>query len=125
MLVSSIILGISIVGIVGLLVYKATSKNVAQNSFRDIEDLELEEKLNLLKEEALDGIAKVGESLGKNLNLAYNRGLSNMKSSRIGETVRGRGVLKKKETSSNFLKDVTEHKEKIREELNGDSHTTE
>jgi predicted GNAT family acetyltransferase len=115
MLVSSIILGISILGIVSLLIYKErTSDDPSQP-----EDFELEEKLNVLKNEGLKVISKAGKYVGKNAYLAYNRGLSNVKNTRITEMIKGKGILKKKATSSDFLKDVSEYKEKVREELNG------
>jgi hypothetical protein len=115
MIVSSIILGLSIIGIVSLLIYKGRNSDDSSNP----EDFELEKKLNILKNEGLKVISKAGEYVGKNANLAYNRGLSNVKNTKLTEMVRGKGVLKKKATSSDFLRDVSEYKEKVREELNG------
>jgi len=63
----------------------------------------------------------IGISLSKNfikgLVLIYSKGVSKIKSTKVSNFLEGRGVLVERDSTSDFLKDVKEHRDKVREEL--------
>jgi hypothetical protein len=117
----SILLGISIIGVftLPLLRILRPEQNTGEGILlRD----HLRKKIGQAKNVTLE-VAKISsQKAGKHLSLAYNKSLTVIKKTKLPALVKGRGILKKKDTASSFLRDVQEHKDKVREELlNGES----
>ena len=126
MLFWSILLGISIVGVFALPIFRILKprQNLEEDSLlRDHLQKKLGDAKNLAQEVAMTSSVEVG----KGLSMVYNKGLSIIKKTRFSALIKGKGILKKKEVTSSFLRDVKEHRDKIREELtsNGNSGDVE
>ncbi|MBO06113.1 MAG: hypothetical protein CMI58_03635 [Parcubacteria group bacterium] len=92
---------------------------------REFSKDDLHRNLNNVKNLTLEKARNIGQDLGKNFKAVYDEGVSKIKSTKVSGLVQGRGVLKQKEMASKFLKDVKEHKDRIREELTNGTNIEE
>mgnify|MGYP006928184195 CR=1 FL=1 len=116
MLFWTILLGVSIVGVFSLLLFRSLKPEVDSEEGGLLRD-HLHKGLGNVRNLVLK-VAKVsGVGAGRGLSIAYSKGLSVMKKTKFPALIKGRGVLKEKDVTSNFLRDVKEHKDKVREEL--------
>ena len=117
MLFWSIVLVLSIIGVFSIAIFRMIRPNLGD----ELIERHLHKRLHNAKKLVLAHTRNIGRDLGKGALLVYDKGLARIKDTKVSGLVRGEGVLKKKDVTSNFLKDVKEHRDKVREELmNGD-----
>ncbi len=120
-----ILLAISIVGVFSLPLLRIMKPNSNIEGDREFSKDDLHRNLNNVKNLTLEKARNIGQDLGKNFKAVYDEGVSKIKSTKVSGLVQGRGVLKQKEMASKFLKDVKEHKDRIREELTNGTNIEE
>jgi len=112
-----IVLGVSILGVILIPLFRMLRPKVVSHEEDAQTKKRLKESLNSVKNMAYNIMRSSGNMARKNLLTVYNKGLSTLQNTQIGDLVRGRGILKKKDVTSSFLRDVKEHRDKVREEL--------
>jgi predicted GNAT family acetyltransferase len=115
MIVWSVLLGLSIIGIFSVPFIR--SLRVENSTNNQSEDLNLQKNLNNVKNLVREVAKGSGENLGKGLKSVYEKGLLKVNKTRVSGLINGQGILKNRNTNSDFLKNVKEHKDKVREEL--------
>ena len=83
----------------------------------DLTEKHLYKGLHNVKNLVLEHTRNISKDLSKGALIVYNKSVARIKETKVSGLVRGQGTLKKKDVTSNFLRDVKEHRDKIREEL--------
>jgi len=117
-----IVFGISILGVFLIPLFRVHRPKAVSPEEDAQTRKRLEERLNSLKNMTHSIVRSSGSVARKSFATVYSKGLSALQNTKVGNLVNGRGILKKKDVTSNFLRDVKEHRDKVREELmNGES----
>jgi hypothetical protein len=111
-----ILLGLSLIGVFTLLFFRLFRPGENSDDDGLLRD-HLQKKLGNAKDLVLDKALISGGDAGRGLSTVYAKGLSVIKKTKFPALIRGKGILKKKDVTSNFLRDVKEAKAQVREEL--------